>query len=274
METVNEKAALVSFILDESGSMERIRQHTIEGFNDYINELKGDSTPTLLRLETFNSTGSKVPYMFEDVRKVDELTRWNFLPSARTPLLDAVGSSIAATEIFLKNSKGEPQVIVTIMTDGMENASREYTSSQIRKMIEDKKSQGWIFTYLGANHDAWHVGESMGIDRKHIGRFSATNPKPALARSAGETLNVKQLYFELQDWFTEEAPCPRCKSGKISKQRGGQYTCSNFPDCDLITRARPLMKPSCPLCDGLLFWVRRLQVFCGDEKCGYTGNLI
>lgn len=274
MESWNEKTTVVTFVLDESGSMDRNRQRTIEGFNDYISELKEDTTSTLLRLQTFNSNGFKVPFQFEDIHELDELTQLDYIPAAMTPLLDAVGLAISDTEKFLTDIPGEPQVIVTIMTDGLENASTTYTAGQIQQRIEEKKSQGWIFTYLGANHDAWSVGRNMGIDRKDVSRFSTANPKLAFRKSATSTLNIKGLASRLQADFMNQAKCPRCETGNISETVRGLFICSNSEECGWITRCRPLSSPSCPECEGLLFWVRRLQVVCGNRNCGYSGSLL
>ena len=109
MKTATEKTTIVSFVLDESSSMGNIRQSTIEGFNDYIREVKDDPTSTLMRLQTFNSTGCKVPFQFQDIHRLDELTLRDYIPTAMTPLLDAVGLAISNTEEFLTSLPGEPQ---------------------------------------------------------------------------------------------------------------------------------------------------------------------
>ena len=270
----NGKATVVSFVLDESGSMHRNRWDTIAGFNDYIGELKEDPSQTLIRLQTFNSTGFKVPFQFEDVHKLGELSLRNFVPAAMTPLLDAVGLAISDTEEFITGLPEQPQVIVTIMTDGLENASSVYTSKQIQKMIEKKKGQGWIFTYLGANHDAWYAGRDLGIDRMHVSRFSANNPKAAFRRSARSTLNFKQISSLLHESLTREFECPHCDPGTVQMMKNGLYGCSNFVTCGWSTRHTPISRPVCPQCSGLLLQVRNSKVICFDENCGYAGDLM
>tara|TARA_B100000686_G_C16640153_1_gene889636 strand:+ start:252 stop:1094 length:843 start_codon:yes stop_codon:yes gene_type:complete len=275
MESSNDKSTVVSFVLDESGSMQRNCRDTIEGFNEYIGELKGDPDPTLICLQTFNSTGFKKLFRFKNVDELVKLSGKNFNPAGRTPLLDAVGLAIRETEEFLSQSSDEPQVIMTIMTDGRENASRKYSSAQIQKMIEGKKRQGWTFTYLGANHDAWHAGRGLGIDPKYVSRFSAADPKSAFRRSARSTLNFKQISSLLRDSVARRAKCPGCDSGIIQQRKDGLYSCSDSIECGWSTSYTPLSRPSCPHCERILFWIRRgTKIVCLDETCGYEGDLI
>lgn len=184
---------VVAFVLDESYSMLRVARDTVEGFNEYMDTLKTDPSRTILHLMTFNSEHVSIPYNFEDLSKISDLDVLDYRPDGNTPLLDAVGATINKTESFLENQDGEsPQVLVTIMTDGWENASFVYTHEKITQMISEKESEGWEFTYLGAAVSSWAEADRLGIKRRNFSKFEARDPKAALRRSARQTINFKQ----------------------------------------------------------------------------------
>ena len=184
---------VVAFVLDESYSMLKVAHDTVDGFNDYMDALKKDPSQTILHLMTFNSVNVGVPYNFEDISEVSDLDILDYRPDGNTPLLDAVGTTIKETEKFLEVSNlDDPQVLVTIMTDGWENDSRAYTHESITQMISEKESMGWEFTYLGAAVSSWSEANRLGIKRRNFSRFEARDPKAAFRRSAGQAINFKQ----------------------------------------------------------------------------------
>ena len=184
---------VVAFVLDESYSMLKVAHDTVDGFNDYMATLKKDPSQTILHLMTFNSVNVGVPYNFEDLSEVSDLDILDYRPDGNTPLLDAVGATIKETEKFLEVSNlNDPQVLVTIMTDGWENASRAYTHESITQMISEKESMGWEFTYLGAAVSSWSEANRLGIKRRNFSRFEARDPKAAFRRSAKQAINFKQ----------------------------------------------------------------------------------
>ena len=179
---------IVSFLLDETGSMDAVRDKTVSGFNEYVATLRTNETPTLLRLMTFNTEGYTVVYDFEDIHSVAELTRQSYRPRALTNLYDAIAKLVHDTEDYVKRMSPAPRVMCTIMTDGEENSSTEYTRAAIFKLITDKEKEGWAFIYLGANQDAWAVSESIGIGRKSSTNYQADAPERVL-RSTAEATN-------------------------------------------------------------------------------------
>ena len=98
--------------------------------------------------------------------------KWtDYQPDACTPLYDAMGQSINK----LKNHvKDDDVVLVTIITDGMENASREYDGRAIKKLVSDMKERGWVFAYIGTNQDVDAVADSMGIRSRMNYEYSQT----------------------------------------------------------------------------------------------------
>jgi len=265
---------IVSFVLDESGSMHNVRIDTVDGLNDYIKELKTDPSKTLLRLQTFNSAGFRVAYDFADISEVKEMDYSHYRPGGLTPLLDSVARSIRETEEYVENFSGDnSQVIVTVMTDGLENCSQEYSYEVVKDMIDAKKKLGWVFTYLGANHDVWSVASKMGINREDTRKYDSQNPKGAFAHSARRAMNIKERWRFIQKSRLNVAPCPVCEVGKISKRRGRLFECSNSLKCNFATHMQPMSEPICPGCGGMVFLRGDLDIFCEAPKCGYSGPL-
>jgi Mg-chelatase subunit ChlD len=162
-------SALITFVLDESGSMQSIAQSAREGFNEYLQEqIKGDGQ-TWWTLTTFNSRSwtrfAVIPG--EEVRPLDA----DYSPNGMTALYDAVGDSLAKTRAFLDSldSDDRPQdVIIVILTDGMENSSRRWDLRQVARLITDAEDDGWQFVFLGADLDSRAVAHNMGMRKAAI----------------------------------------------------------------------------------------------------------
>jgi hypothetical protein len=210
---------IVSLLLDETGSMDSVRDRTISGFNEYVAILKTNEFPTTLRMMTFNTEGFNVPYEWEGINSVDDLTAQSYCPRAMTNLYDAIAKLVHDTEDRVKKMSPRPEVICTIMTDGLENSSTEYTRAAIFKLITDKEKEGWVFVYLGANQDAWVAGESIGIHRRNSANYQAYAPDRAF-RSTAEATNrflqrrVKRM--KVEQFFAEE-DLVKIKGGKSGK---------------------------------------------------------
>lgn len=161
----SDRETIVSLILDESGSMASCCDNTIKGFNEYIQGLKVNTPKTTFTLTKFDSSKIEVVHAGVPVKHVPELNHETYAPGALTPLYDAIGKTFSRLEAELKSRKDKPAVLVVIMTDGLENASTEYTAASIKELISKKEKEGWAITYLGANQDSWAVGQTLGISR-------------------------------------------------------------------------------------------------------------
>lgn len=146
---------LICMVLDETGSMYPIKSDTIGGYNKYVDSLR-DQLNTKMLLVRFNSNAISVGEI-EPIKDAVELTEENYNPQATTPLYDAIGKAISKIDELKKNRN----IIFVILTDGLENASREYTRETIFNMIKERDN--WQFVYLGANQDAFVVGGSLGV---------------------------------------------------------------------------------------------------------------
>lgn len=150
----------VTLILDETGSMQSCKAAAIAGFNQYVATLRREPAETRFTLTLFNSGRTDVRYRAVPVSAVQDLDVETYRPRDTTPLYDAIGRTLTAAR---QEAPVEAKKLCVILTDGLENASQEYTRKQIFSMIKEFEQQGWTFLYLGADHDVWAAGESLGI---------------------------------------------------------------------------------------------------------------
>ena len=156
-------------ILDKSGSMHSIARQAIDGVNETIGSIKSaqkknpDQTH-LVTLVAFCGCEQRVIYDNVPVGEARILTDKDYRPCCMTPLYDAIGTTISRVHALKSKNDAESLALVTIITDGYENASSEYTLTAITSLIESYKEQGWQFTYIGADHDVEYVAFSLHID--------------------------------------------------------------------------------------------------------------
>jgi len=151
---------VVAFVLDESGSMCGQTSQTINGVNQYLDDLRKDNEGKKVLFSLTKFTGcSQILHAAELLEDIPNLNHETYRPNGSTALLDAVGETI--TELETRIDKNIPALVV-ILTDGEENSSRNYNYDQIRELIESKKELGWSFVFLGAGEDAWATGQVLG----------------------------------------------------------------------------------------------------------------
>lgn len=171
---MQQDSALITFVLDESGSMGSIETEARQGFNDYLKDQIAHGGPTWWTLTTFNQKArtrfAAIPGA--EVRPLAE----DYSPSGMTALYDAVGSSVTKTQAYLETLGGErpSDVIVVILTDGMENASQQWTDRQVFDLITEAEASGWQFVFLGANQNSWDVAQSLGIRKGTVVDWAPT----------------------------------------------------------------------------------------------------
>lgn len=154
-------------ILDESGSMSSIKKATINGFNEVVQTIKGiekkfPEQQHFISLVSFNGFGIKTlldKAPAASLRQIDENT---YQPGSMTPLYDAIALSVLKLKIDIAGLNNV-NVLVTILTDGEENDSKEFRHAQVNSLISEMKNLGWTFTYIGANHDVEKVAHSISI---------------------------------------------------------------------------------------------------------------
>jgi hypothetical protein len=198
-------------ILDESGSMESIKELTIQGFNEIVQTIKGvqqqyPEQEHFISFISFNGLGRKTHLWKQPVSSLQQLNASTYQPDASTPLFDAMGISIGklAAELIGQN---DCNVLVTVFTDGEENASIEYSGALIKKMVEDLKMKHWTFTYIGTDHDVEKVALSISISNvvrfeKNAKSMKSFFAKDGMARKAySEKIRMK---LDTADNFYEE----------------------------------------------------------------------
>lgn len=163
-------------ILDESGSMEMIEKQAVSGLNETLQTISNAQREHAeqqhyVSFVTFNTNGIKTVMDRKEVEAGKTLKWTDYKPNACTPLFDAMGQSINRLK---KHVTEEDVVLVTIITDGMENASREYSGSDIKRLVSEMKERGWVFAYIGTNQDVDAVADSMGIRSRMAYEYSQT----------------------------------------------------------------------------------------------------
>jgi uncharacterized protein YegL len=146
-------------ITDRSGSMASIRKDANGGFDNFIREQK--EVPGACRV-TQIMFDSEVETQYT-AKPLTEVPPLDLQPRGQTALLDAIGQAMNVQGARIANEKWADLVVVTIITDGGENASREYKPEQIKTMIEHAEKNGWKFIFLAANQDGFAVGQSYGV---------------------------------------------------------------------------------------------------------------
>ncbi len=154
---------LIAALLDRSGSMQAIADDTRGGFDAYIAQERGQPGTTLVTLAQFDD---RYELVYSD-RPIADVPALTLEPRGNTALLDAIGrfvTEVGAGLAALPEDQRPGDVTVLVMTDGMENASREWSYEAVRDLISQQETQySWDFVFLGANMDAVQVGARMGF---------------------------------------------------------------------------------------------------------------
>lgn len=164
-------------VLDRSGSMSSIATETIGGFNTFIDEQKKVEGKARVTLAQFDNI-YEVVYQAKKLKEVPLLDNKTFVPRGYTALLDAIGNTILVQKARIDEEKWADKVILVILTDGGENASKEISNQRVKELTKEAQDAGWSIVYLGANQDSFEVATSYGINTKSannaVANFSAT----------------------------------------------------------------------------------------------------
>jgi hypothetical protein len=165
----------ITILLDRSGSMASVKQDVEGGFASFLDQQRRIPGECSLSLTQFDSGAVEEVYVAEPIHHAPGLT---LHPRGTTPLLDAVGRTIVSSGerlVALPEPSRPDRVLFVIITDGHENASREFSKAQVRELIErQRQAYGWEFIYLGANVDAFAEAGRMGIDLAYTASYEAS----------------------------------------------------------------------------------------------------
>ena len=197
------------FILDRSGSMSGLESDTIGGYNSTLmkqREAKGEChITTVLFDDQYELIHDRI-----NIKAISQITEKEYFVRGSTALVDAIGKTIHKIGNAQKYTADEyraEKVVFVIITDGLENASREYSSSQIKHMIERQKERyGWEFIFLGANIDAVETAAQYGIGANRAQNFHAD--------SIGIDRVMCRMGFAIKDYI--------CSDGEMSDDWGDE----------------------------------------------------
>ncbi len=202
-------------ILDESGSMSSIYNQALSGINETINSIRQSQEKypeqrhfvSIVTFEGNGMDGVKTRRNCVPVAEVSDLTNKDYQPGGCTPLYDAMGKAISELDREVEAGDG---VLVTIITDGMENSSQEYSGRAVKDLVAMQRKKGWTFAYIGANQDAVEVARDLNI--QNAMNYDAT-PEGMLCMSMkfsrAQGAFAKRMHFcrsvveDVADFFSE-----------------------------------------------------------------------
>ncbi len=201
-------------ILDESGSMQAIYNAALTGANETIQTIRSaerehPDQEHRFTFVTFNGINPGGKTVFNDVLigEVRDLTTEDYRPNACTPLYDAMGNAITTLE---KKVKEGESVLVTVITDGYENASREYSGAAVKAMVDRLREKGWTFAYIGANQNSVEVAKGLGIKNSldfsadELGTFEMWGKYKMASKRLYNRINVRMKPKSSEDFFKED----------------------------------------------------------------------
>lgn len=173
----------ITIVLDRSGSMANAANDTIGGFNRFLHDQRQAPGTASLTLHQFDHE-FQTTVLAMDVRTAPELTSQTFVPRGNTALLDAIGRAIRDTgsRMLAAGEEYAEKVVFVVITDGQENASREYKPAEVFEMIHHQRHiYKWEFVFLGANQDAIEVATRLGMDSGNALTYAANDAGMAAA---------------------------------------------------------------------------------------------
>lgn len=201
---MSKKRLYAHILLDRSGSMEECRESTISAFNEYVNTLRSDADISArVSLTLFDS--ESIDHVFDRQKPSDmpKLTRETFVPRGMTPLNDAIGKT--ATRMDGECLREGEKVAFVILTDGLENASSEYSREAVRKLLARvQKEKNWLVIYLGANQDAFAEGAARGVAAAQSMVFDVDQMQDVVGAAAHSTVRYARSASPAAAAFTPQ----------------------------------------------------------------------
>ena len=203
-------------ILDKSGSMGSIRQAAVDGFNETLAGIKkaqvkhAGTQDHFVSLLTFCDCEKKYVFDKVPVTEARPLTMDDYQPCCCTPLYDAMGFTLASMRKHVAAIE-DHVVVVTIITDGMENASKEYSGPAVKQLVEELKKEGWTFTYMGANQNATEVAFNISIRNSSTFIAVPQGMRSTMAKDSKTRMNFfdrlsEYKHAEYMEQFAPQSP--------------------------------------------------------------------
>lgn len=189
-----ENAAL-ALVVDRSGSMYSIANDVKGSVKQFIGEQKKIEGKASLRVAQFDHT-YEVIHDVNDINEVDEEAFAKaYSPRGTTALLDAIGRTIFEMHEKLDKMSEEERpkrVVIAVITDGLENASREFKLEQIKEMIQENEKLGWNFVFMAATLKAMEEAESMGFSKDKSTAFDTSNISSCVSNLSAKFSQARQ----------------------------------------------------------------------------------
>ena len=208
------------FILDRSGSMSGMEKDTIGGFNSMIEKQKKEEGTVYVSTVLFSNT-SKVLHDRVDIQKIEPMTEKDYQVNGCTALLDAIGGAIHHIGNVHKYARKEDvpaKTMFLITTDGMENASREYSSTRIKEMIKRQEEKyGWEFFFVAANIDAVETAEHIGIRKERAANYNVEVGTDVMYCEMSKNISEYRRTGKIRENWNEEIeykPCVFTRDGQ------------------------------------------------------------
>jgi len=207
-ENMEGKARIFNLIIvDESGSMSYLREATLSGINETISSIRSaqeefaKTQEHTLTLVTFDSSANRpdVRTMIDNqpITQIKEFK--DYMPNGCTPLYDAMGKSLITLHNRIKDDK-DASAVVTVLTDGLENASREWNAAGLRRLIEQLKEEGWSFAYMGSAHNVKEVTDLLSIE--NVVEFSHNDL--GVGNTWARERSSRRAYYQKMDMMYSE----------------------------------------------------------------------
>lgn len=208
---MKEQYSHIAIVLDRSGSMSSIKDDTIGGFNSFLKSQKEEEGEATFFLAQFDNEYQIIQDNV-DIKNAKELTNETFIPRGATALYDAIGRTINSVGKFLSDLKEEERpskVFFVVITDGMENSSFEFTSKNIKDMIEEQQNKySWKFIFIGSDINSINEANDLGFKKDfslHFANnskgtnalYSSMSRKMSVSRNTTEDL---QCFFDQSDY--------------------------------------------------------------------------
>ena len=197
----------IVFVIDRSGSMHGTESDIIGGFNSMIREQREKDQAAFVSVVLF-SDDCKVLYDRVKLTEVSPMTSADYQTDGCTALLDALGSAIKHIKNVHKYARKEDipaKTLFVVMTDGLENASHEYSNLQVKKMVQQQKDAHWEFIFVGADIDAFASAKSIGMSEKRTVRFSKSKDRFSDCFHAVGEVMACMSRTDLDEEFCDEA---------------------------------------------------------------------
>lgn len=207
----------ITIVLDRSGSMASVATDTIGGFNRFLEDQKKAPGSATITLHQFDHE-FETPIKASDIQSARELTGATFVPRGNTALMDAIGRAIGETGARLQASPDHERaekVVFVIITDGQENASKEYNQAKVFEMIQHQKDKySWEFVFMGANQDAIKAATDIGVSASNSITYAAnTAGTQAMFASASSNLRSFRAGVSKSMAYSEEDRKAQLKAG-------------------------------------------------------------